>query len=176
MDCNPAAFAYITAVWITLAAWSVYNLLAGTSPSPKSPFNVTLDVLVLLSAAASRLLLVTWRPSLPTAGAHVGDAAVAGRRPRLAGYRWPSAWTTVATGKNQTIWSDEHGDASCTTAVQCVVCLGEVEGGETVMRLPACGHLFHRRCIEMWLHGHSTCPRLNAVSGSGTDGAGLRIF
>nr|CAB3449482.1 unnamed protein product [Digitaria exilis] len=40
----------------------------------------------------------------------------------------------------------------------CSVCLEDVEAGEVVRRLPACGHLFHVECIDMWLHSHATCP------------------
>ncbi|CAL4970291.1 unnamed protein product [Urochloa decumbens] len=40
----------------------------------------------------------------------------------------------------------------------CPVCLEDVEAGEMVRRLPACGHLFHVECIDMWLHSHATCP------------------
>ncbi|XP_062224599.1 E3 ubiquitin-protein ligase EL5-like [Phragmites australis] len=50
--------------------------------------------------------------------------------------------------------SYEHRDG----AADCTVCLGEVEKGETVRRLPACQHVFHRECIDMWLHAHATCP------------------
>ncbi|TVU33277.1 hypothetical protein EJB05_25070, partial [Eragrostis curvula] len=40
----------------------------------------------------------------------------------------------------------------------CAVCLEDVQRGETVRRLPACGHLFHKECVDMWLHSHATCP------------------
>lgn len=40
----------------------------------------------------------------------------------------------------------------------CSVCLEDVQAGEMVRQLPACRHLFHVGCIDMWLHSHSTCP------------------
>ncbi|EAZ01235.1 hypothetical protein OsI_23262 [Oryza sativa Indica Group] len=41
---------------------------------------------------------------------------------------------------------------------ECSVCLGAVQGGEAVRRLPACKHLYHVECIDMWLASHATCP------------------
>uniref|UniRef100_A0A0E0LCB2 RING-type E3 ubiquitin transferase n=1 Tax=Oryza punctata TaxID=4537 RepID=A0A0E0LCB2_ORYPU len=41
---------------------------------------------------------------------------------------------------------------------QCSVCLGAVQAGEVVRRLPACKHLYHVECIDMWLASHATCP------------------
>ena len=41
---------------------------------------------------------------------------------------------------------------------QCSVCLGAVQAGEMVRRLPLCKHLYHVECIDMWLASHATCP------------------
>jgi len=45
---------------------------------------------------------------------------------------------------------------------QCSVCLGTVEAGEMVRRLPLCKHLYHVECIDMWLASHTTCPLCRA--------------
>ncbi|CAN6237746.1 unnamed protein product [Urochloa humidicola] len=52
----------------------------------------------------------------------------------------------------------ESGEAAGGEQLQCPVCLEDVEAGEMVRRLPACGHVFHVECIDMWLHSHRTCP------------------
>ncbi|TVU50471.1 hypothetical protein EJB05_01843, partial [Eragrostis curvula] len=41
---------------------------------------------------------------------------------------------------------------------QCVVCISAVWDGETVRRMPACGHAFHAPCIDGWLRNRATCP------------------
>ncbi|XP_066379135.1 RING-H2 finger protein ATL40-like [Miscanthus floridulus] len=43
-------------------------------------------------------------------------------------------------------------------AVECVVCLQEMEDGDVVRVLPACRHFFHGGCIDAWLRAHSSCP------------------
>ncbi|KAG2657541.1 E3 ubiquitin-protein ligase Os03g0188200-like [Panicum virgatum] len=57
--------------------------------------------------------------------------------------------------------ADRGGDLESGAAAggeQCPVCLEDVEAGEVVRRLPACKHLFHVGCIDMWLQSHRTCP------------------
>ncbi|KAE8790958.1 RING-H2 finger protein ATL80-like [Hordeum vulgare] len=49
----------------------------------------------------------------------------------------------------------ERGSAGAQT---CSVCLEDLVDGEMVRQLPACKHLFHVGCIDMWLHSHTTCP------------------
>ncbi|KAG8075591.1 hypothetical protein GUJ93_ZPchr0006g41258 [Zizania palustris] len=54
--------------------------------------------------------------------------------------------------------SADNGGKARGSCVLCAVCLEDVQAGETVRQLPACGHLFHVDCIDMWLHAHRTCP------------------
>ncbi|KAG6402437.1 hypothetical protein SASPL_134630 [Salvia splendens] len=48
---------------------------------------------------------------------------------------------------------------------ECSICLlGFAEAGGECCELDACGHAFHRRCVETWLRGHSpTCPLCRAA-------------
>ncbi|KAJ1278833.1 hypothetical protein BS78_04G109400 [Paspalum vaginatum] len=53
--------------------------------------------------------------------------------------------------------------AAAATCVVCSVCLEDVRGGEMVRQVPACRHIFHVGCIDMWLHTHRTCPMCRCV-------------
>jgi len=52
-----------------------------------------------------------------------------------------------------------HGsDKGQRYAVECAVCLAELQDGEEARFLPRCGHGFHAECVDMWLASHTTCP------------------
>ncbi|MCO5550952.1 hypothetical protein L7F22_004447 [Adiantum nelumboides] len=41
---------------------------------------------------------------------------------------------------------------------ECAVCLSDFQENEKGRMLPACKHIFHIECIDMWFYSHSTCP------------------
>ncbi|TVU29670.1 hypothetical protein EJB05_21247, partial [Eragrostis curvula] len=55
-----------------------------------------------------------------------------------------------------TVYSASSGPKD--DAVECAVCLAELEDGEEARFLPRCGHGFHAECVDMWLASHTTCP------------------
>ncbi|PAN04973.1 hypothetical protein PAHAL_1G105600 [Panicum hallii] len=79
------------------------------------------------------------------------------RHPEQPVTRHAEVQTALASGR---IPSYEHqlADDGGDVAEDCAVCLGGVEEGETVRRLPACQHVFHKGCIDPWLRAHATCP------------------
>ncbi|XP_037457797.1 RING-H2 finger protein ATL39-like [Triticum dicoccoides] len=59
--------------------------------------------------------------------------------------------------------------------MDCAVCLGQVEAGEKLRRLPKCAHLFHADCVHAWLQAHSTCPMCRAAA-TGTTPAAAAVL
>lgn len=43
--------------------------------------------------------------------------------------------------------------ASC-----CSICLADYKATDMLRLLPDCGHLFHLKCVDLWLRLHPTCP------------------
>ena len=43
-------------------------------------------------------------------------------------------------------------------ALECAVCLNEFRDDEALRLIPKCNHVFHSRCVDVWLSSHSTCP------------------
>ncbi|KAL6629548.1 hypothetical protein ACP70R_029313 [Stipagrostis hirtigluma subsp. patula] len=62
----------------------------------------------------------------------------------------------AALAENRIPTSYEHQDGD--DASECAVCLGEVGEGQKARRLPACQHVFHEECIDLWLRAQATCP------------------
>ncbi|KAL8101875.1 hypothetical protein AgCh_033682 [Apium graveolens] len=41
----------------------------------------------------------------------------------------------------------------------CAVCLYEFSESEELRKLTQCTHVFHRKCVDVWIdHEHKTCP------------------
>ncbi|KAL1210547.1 RING-H2 finger protein ATL14 [Cardamine amara subsp. amara] len=40
----------------------------------------------------------------------------------------------------------------------CVVCIDGFRQGQWCRKLPRCGHVFHRKCVDLWLVKVGTCP------------------
>ncbi|KAL6629604.1 hypothetical protein ACP70R_029369 [Stipagrostis hirtigluma subsp. patula] len=55
------------------------------------------------------------------------------------------------------------GEPVAASCVVCSVCLEDVRCGEMVRQVPACRHIFHVECIDMWMHSHRTCPMCRCV-------------
>ncbi|CAM0910425.1 unnamed protein product [Alopecurus aequalis] len=44
------------------------------------------------------------------------------------------------------------------SSTECAVCLSVIQVGAMAKLLPACAHVYHDECIDLWLSSHSTCP------------------
>ena len=56
------------------------------------------------------------------------------------------------------VYSTVKGLKIGTSMLECAVCLNEFRDDETLRLIPKCNHVFHSRCIDVWLSSHSTCP------------------
>ncbi|PKA66262.1 RING-H2 finger protein ATL51 [Apostasia shenzhenica] len=61
-----------------------------------------------------------------------------------------------------TAYNYSRSGGSAASDGDCSVCLAEFRDGESLRRLPKCGHAFHQRCIDTWLKAHSSCPLCRA--------------
>ncbi|KAF7035804.1 hypothetical protein CFC21_046598 [Triticum aestivum] len=49
-------------------------------------------------------------------------------------------------------------ESSDSAPAECAVCLGALDERERVRQLPACNHLFHQGCVDVWLMSNASCP------------------
>ncbi|CAL5022866.1 unnamed protein product [Urochloa decumbens] len=124
-----------------------------------SSYRVCDTVVLVCLAFASGLIVLTvaicFRRAFANgyaagAAASVGANTAAGGRIRCG--LPPSALSAIP------MLAYRRGAAGGAGWVQCAICLAVVRDGETVRLLPACGHLFHVECIDLWLRSHPTCP------------------
>ncbi|KAF7806594.1 RING-H2 finger protein ATL56-like [Senna tora] len=57
---------------------------------------------------------------------------------------------------------------------QCVVCLDGFRNGHWCRKLAGCGHVFHRRCVDMWLVKVAACPTCRTPVRINAGGLGRR--
>jgi hypothetical protein len=49
-------------------------------------------------------------------------------------------------------------DLKSSEEIECSICLNEVCEDDACRQLGACGHTFHRACIDLWLLRRADCP------------------
>ncbi|KAF7102548.1 hypothetical protein CFC21_103664 [Triticum aestivum] len=123
------------------------------------------SLLVVLGCFAPRTSWVRRRTGRPVSPV-LALTATSGGRPRAPGrcarahvVDAPPAFAYVCPLEA----GDSDGELTAPSCVMCPVCLEDIHGGEMVRQLPACRHLFHVECIDMWLDSHRTCPMCRCV-------------
>ncbi|XP_010449869.2 PREDICTED: RING-H2 finger protein ATL2-like [Camelina sativa] len=125
-----------------------------TSSTDSDPMSFVINSKIILTATIIILFIVLFMIFLhhysrrSNLNRHVGD---------------PSTTAVVTThgGLNPSVIKslpEFTFSATAQTAMECGVCLSELEDNETCRVLPNCSHTFHIDCIDMWFHSHSTCP------------------
>jgi len=99
---------------------------------------------MLVTAARAAASMVFFRFIFPMGGRQGGEAAAA-----VVGAT-PAQIAAIGTLRFS---AENAGDGQ----TNCSICLNDYESGTMIRRLP-CGHDFHRRCVDKWLHKNKRCP------------------
>eukprot|EP00418_Pyrodinium_bahamense_P013030 CAMPEP_0179122978 /NCGR_PEP_ID=MMETSP0796-20121207/58061_1 /TAXON_ID=73915 /ORGANISM="Pyrodinium bahamense, Strain pbaha01" /LENGTH=374 /DNA_ID=CAMNT_0020821611 /DNA_START=6 /DNA_END=1130 /DNA_ORIENTATION=+ len=148
---------YNAAVTLFIPAWNLFGLylilFSGNADSPKPPceeaapglyesvkvwvvMNLTFTVFFYVNMVGfSRVLGVMLRRGI----FHSSRAAPKG---------------TMENGTEKIT----PGDEILRDQASCSVCLEEYDAASEVVRVKACGHIFHRQCLQGWLNVNRNCP------------------
>lgn len=137
----------------------VHSSSGGSSVAGIGSYRVCDTVVLFCLAFACGLIVVTvavcFKRAFAQREAAASGAAAGGGRRRGGGRRGGLAPAELAAIPKAAYRRGGGGGGGW---AQCAICLGVVRDGEVVRRLPACGHLFHVECVDMWLYSHATCP------------------
>ena len=64
------------------------------------------------------------------------------------------------TQRELLILSQTKADKSLADEV-CSICCDEFAEKSKIRKMPVCGHVFHKACIDQWLMKKPTCPNCN---------------
>ncbi|KAF9666999.1 hypothetical protein SADUNF_Sadunf16G0287300 [Salix dunnii] len=57
-----------------------------------------------------------------------------------------------------TFKSDNDIVEQCCPEFSCAICLQDFKDGDSMRKLPYCGHCFHMSCLDKWLTKNGSCP------------------
>ncbi|KAB5521694.1 hypothetical protein DKX38_026013 [Salix brachista] len=57
-----------------------------------------------------------------------------------------------------TFKSDNDIVEQCCPEFSCAICLQDFKDGDSMRKLPYCGHCFHMSCLDKWLTRNGSCP------------------
>ncbi|WVZ76975.1 hypothetical protein U9M48_024883 [Paspalum notatum var. saurae] len=138
-------------VWKALAFAALAALLLGVAGCFFRPLALSRRGGSSASASAEQVVTVTAATAAPAVLPRYATAQV-DAPPAFAFQQCPRL---VAGGGG--------GEPPAASCVVCSVCLEDVRGGEMVPQVPACRHIFHVGCIDMWMNSHRTCPMCRCV-------------